>query len=93
MTPNAPTSRDPSRSSSSTSHTTTPSHYPESIGGGEEAVAAVTEMLERVTELLDAQSSAAPRKSRKGLLKLLDRVETVCESGVSTRCTDWNVRR
>ena len=49
-------------------------------GGGEEAAAAVTEMLERVTELLDAQSSATPRKSRKGLLELLDRVESVCES-------------
>jgi hypothetical protein len=29
---------------------------------------------------LDAQSLAAPRKSRKGLLELLDRVELVCES-------------
>ena len=55
-------------------------------GGGEEAATAVTEMLERVTELLDAQSSATPRKSRKGLLELLDRVELACESIDSGWC-------
>jgi hypothetical protein len=55
-------------------------------GGGEEAAAAVTEMLEGVIELLDAQSSAAPRKLRKGLLELLDRVETACESSDAEWC-------
>jgi hypothetical protein len=35
------------------------------------AAVAVTEMLESVTELLDARSSATPRKLRKRLLELL----------------------
>ena len=43
------------------------------------AAVAVTEMLESVTELLDARSSATPRKLRKGLLELLDRVGSACE--------------
>jgi hypothetical protein len=37
-------------------------------------------MLKGVTELLDAQSSATPRKLCKELLELLDRVDSACES-------------
>ena len=46
-------------------------------GGGEDAATAVKDILERVMQVLDTQSSAAPRKLRKGLLELLDRPESL----------------
>jgi hypothetical protein len=49
-------------------------------GGGDAAATAVACALEHIVEVLDASSSAAPRRSRKGLLELLDRVEAACDS-------------
>jgi hypothetical protein len=49
-------------------------------GGGEGALAAVVEVLEHTAEVLAVRLSSSGRKLRKGLLELLDRVESACES-------------
>ena len=48
--------------------------------GGEPAAEVVTGVLECISEALDAVSAAAPRRSRKALLELIDRAESTCES-------------
>eukprot|EP01050_Picozoa_sp_SAG11_P006205 SAG11_NODE_473_length_9186_cov_2.540332_3_plen_1067_part_00 len=57
-------------------------------GGGEGAVALVESVLEHAMEVLEAVSSATPRKGRKALRGLLDRVESVLEGTVDVEWAD-----
>ena len=49
-------------------------------GGGKEAAELVVSVLEHAVEMLDSVSSATPRKGRKAVRELLERLESVAET-------------
>jgi hypothetical protein len=54
--------------------------------GGEVAVGVLVPVLEHASDVLDALSASTPRRSRRGMLEVIERVESVCELVDASSC-------